>query len=335
MGVKKKESSNEITFTLKKDMIFPIIFIILIGVMTFFWGKNLYDSMNYQRQAGQMKAQEEASPMSTYTNSQLNLVMSYPSEFIPNNIDQDVMSALMSVLTSTDKTFTLYNIKVPTEIAPVVFMKAEEGTAYSEFMSLTIRGSNVNLSELSTLKGLLMSEFKELVQSDDVESIAELDNTASGQFITLRIKATISEELSIYYTQVGTVVGKNFVSLIHATSHQDNDQISNMKYMLGNLTVLNDNNAGVQLDNHKDLVGTALLAPRELTAEMKSAVSEVIAEAQEQEIIDEAIEKLEGEGKVYTEEEAQKGIVHDDTTANGVEDEHDHNSDVNNSSGGE
>lgn len=301
-GTKSNDKNDAFVITVRKDMIFPIIFVLCIICLVVFMMKNAITSTGYKNTAQSVESQANTDMM-TYMDNDLNMVMSYPADFQATRMDENIMAALMKVLEADGKDVTLYNTKIPTEIAPVVFMRAEDGSTYSEFMSLAVRGVNVNLDRLSELKPSLMQEFKDLATSTDLSELIELDNTVENGYLVQRLKGKISDDKDVYYTQVGTIIGKNFVTLTHGTSNAETDMIATMKYMLGSVTSLNDKSLGEKTNNEQDLVGTGLIAPRELTTEMKEAVSGVLAEEEEDALVDEAIDKLREEGKVKTEEE--------------------------------
>lgn len=268
-----KENKSEF-IQIRKDSIIPVIFAVIVVIILGLGVKNVIDSERYKAESANEQVESE---FTTYMANELGFVMSYPTGWSVNPVDDNIMKTVLGVL-SDDGKINLYKTKIPTEIAPVVFMHSDGESAYTQFLSLSLRGSNINIVDTESLEDELMSELKSLVNEDDVSSVTELEKSTRDGFIYLRVKANVNDDLVIYYTQVSTIVGKNLVTLIHGTSQPDNKMYTNMQRMLAGLTVMGYESAGVSVDNTTDPIGTGKLAPRTLPQDIQDAIAATIDE---------------------------------------------------------
>lgn len=292
-----QKDNNKITITIDKDWIAPAIFIILMLVLLGYCARSTYLSFKYQEMYSN-NAKVEDTSTETYVNKRLNFMMSYPKDWKPNNIEDNVLSAMMDVIDKNGPQFNMYSYKLPAEIAPVVFTATDKlSSSYTQFMSLSLRGSNINLNDLSTLKEPLLEELKVLVSAVDVEEVTPLESNYVDGYLTLRLKTKIDDTLTIYYTQVSTIIGYNLVTLIHGTSDPNNDLTFDMCSMLSNLIVTGNPPEGA-VDCTKEPLGTESLAPRTLPANMQLAVQELIEDSEKEELVEKAESAVSQDGVV-------------------------------------
>lgn len=287
MSVKKKDSNKsngEIVLRLRKEDILTIVFIISI-IITVVCGVKAYIRSEESRKLYENYMQNEAnSSYSIYANDEMGFTINYPKTWGYEELDRKLSKAILDTVTK-DAPFNMYTIKIPTEMAPVVFANQSDSGTLSSFMSLSIRGSNVNSDRLDELVPLLTDELSALILSDAGDATAEdAENTyipaddlsvisaeVRGSQIYIQIKTKYKEQ-ELYYTSVATIVGKNLVQLILGSATGDSQDVLQLSSLLNSFKCASK--VVGKIDNESDVVGSGLLAPQTLPDEYIKVLQE-------------------------------------------------------------
>ena len=183
----------------------------------------------------------------------------------------------------------MFTIKLPTEMAPVVFANQSDTGSLTSFMSLSIRGCNVNSNRLNELVPVLKDELVTLILADAGDSSAEdaektyipaddlevVSAEVRGSQIFIQIKTKYNEQ-ELYYTSVATIVGKNIVQLILGGASPDSEEVLQLPSILNSFKSVGKGTGKV--DNESDVVGSGLLAPQALPDEYIEVLNEYYGE---------------------------------------------------------
>lgn len=307
MSTKKesKKSSGEIVLRLRKEDILTVVFIISI-IVTVFCGIRAYIKSEESRVAYENYLKnEENSQFSVYANDEMAFTMNYPKTWGYQELDRQLSKAILDTVTK-DAPFNMYTIKLPTEMAPVVFASQSDSGNLASFMSLSIRGCNVNSDKLDELVPILSDELSALILSDAGDATAEeadktyipvddltiLSSEVRNNQIYIQIKTKYQEQ-ELYYTSVATIVGKNLVQLILGSGAADSDAVRNLPSILNSFKCVSKVTGKV--DNESDVIGSGLLAPQELPDEYIKVLQEYYSDDETSLQIEGHVENLTGD----------------------------------------
>ena len=308
MATKKNanKSNDEFVLRFRKEDILTVVFIISI-IVTVLCGVKAYIRSEESRVAYENYLKnEENSQFSVYANNEMAFTINYPKTWGYQELDRKLSQAILDTVTK-DAPFNMYTIKLPTEMAPVVFASSSESGNLSSFMSLSIRGCNVNSDRLKELVPILSDELSALILSDAGDASAEeadktyipaedltiLSSEVRNNQIYIQIKTKYQEQ-DLYYTSVATIVGKNLVQLILGSGSAESDAVNLLPNMLNSFKTVSKVHGKV--DNETDVIGSNLLAPQELPDEYIKVLQEYYDE-------DEATLQIEGHVESLTGDE--------------------------------